>query len=413
MLAQDGAAAYGFSIWEDRWTSVTLQAPYTTGGGNVASAWATDGSRVYGYGGIGQLGTITEFPDFYRATTLGCLFRLEVSGEPSSPLIIGFSFAPASIPVPPYGTLLIDPSTLGILAQAAIPGERGLQPDHADSDRSELERSHALPSGRDHRPVRALPDELGLSDDLLRHPTMTASRFFSLCVIGIVVLGCCWALWAFAPPTDFSSAGGGDPAPCSKAAFDFESMAVGSTPAGFTPTFTGEGLPSAWTVTSDSSAPSGSKVLVQSSRDEVGFHFPLCINDTITAKDVALSVRFKTVGGRMNRSGGLVFRWQDKDHFYVTRFNSLEDNVNFYQYDQPGHRNLITGAYHLIITEEEWHTLRVEARGTHFKVWYDGKLQYELEDNGIQDAGKVGLWTKSDSVTYFDDFTVENFDEQK
>ena len=236
---------------------------------------------------------------------------------------------------------------------------------------------------------------------------MTRFKVFWLGMFTIIVLACCWA---FSPP--LGAVTGGPPIAIARLAVDFES-APGTTPPGFVPTLTGEGLPSTWTVTSDSTAPSGTRVLVQSSRDDNGFRFPLCIHEGFVAKDVALSVRFKTVGGRMNRSGGLVFRWQDEDHYYLTRFNSLEDNVNFYEYDRPGHRTLETGAYHLVILEEEWHTLRVEARGSHFKVWYDGKLQYELDDGGIAAAGKVGLWTKSDSVTYFDDFTVENLDERK
>jgi hypothetical protein len=229
----------------------------------------------------------------------------------------------------------------------------------------------------------------------------------------LVTAGLGWCFWTVGVPRRLQVRPPGAVEVGRKLVVDFESMPVGSAPAGFTTTFTGEGLPSAWNVTSDSTAPSGTRVLVQSSRDENGFHFPLCLDESILAKDVALSVRFKTVGGRMNRSGGLVFRFQDEDHYYLARFNSLEDNVNVYHYDAPGHRTLLTGAYHLLITEEEWHTLRVEARGTRIKVWYDGKLRYELEHAGIQQAGKVGLWTKSDSVTYFDDLTVENLDEQK
>lgn len=194
---------------------------------------------------------------------------------------------------------------------------------------------------------------------------------------------------------------------------DFESMPLGAAPAGFTTTVTGEGVPSTWTVTSDATAPSETRALVQSSRDDHGFHFPLCILDATVARDVGVSVRFKTVGGVMNRSGGIVLRFQDPAHYYVARFNSLEDNVGFYEYDGPGHRTLKTHAPHLRILEEEWHTLRVEARGARFKVWYDGRLLYEIEDHGIQTAGKVGLWTKSDSVTYFDDLKIENLDEQK
>lgn len=193
---------------------------------------------------------------------------------------------------------------------------------------------------------------------------------------------------------------------------DFEEMEPAHPPRGFTTALTGAGVPAAWVVVPDSSAPSGRQVLAQASRDLTSFHFPLCILDGVDAKDVAVSVRWKTIGGRMNRSGGIVTRFQDPDHFYLVRFNSLEDNVNLYAYHTPGARQQITGSYHLNLTEESWHTLRVEVRGTRFRAWYDGALQFDAEDATIRAAGKVGLWTKSDSVTYFDDFTVEILDEE-
>ncbi|MBI3818491.1 MAG: hypothetical protein HY286_07365 [Planctomycetes bacterium] len=194
---------------------------------------------------------------------------------------------------------------------------------------------------------------------------------------------------------------------------DFDDMQVGHPPAGFQTFVTGGGVPPAWSVSCDSSAPNGANVLVQSSRDDSGFHFPICIFNDVTARDVAVSVRWKSTAGRMNRSGGIVTRFQDVDHYYLVRFNSLEDNVNLYCYDAPGRRNLITGACHLILAEEEWHTLRVEWRGEKIKVWHDGVFQYEAADATIRAPGRVGLWTKSDSITYFDHLTIENLDAGK
>lgn len=192
---------------------------------------------------------------------------------------------------------------------------------------------------------------------------------------------------------------------------DFDSMAAAQPPVGFIQAVTGQGIPPAWVVTNDSTAPSGNRVLLQASRDETSFHFPLCLADGFGARDVAASVRWKTSGGRMNRSGGLVLRVQDVDHYYCVRFNSLEDNIVLYCYEKPGTRRAIAGAFHLYLTEEEWHTLRVEARGKHFTVWYDGVLQFEAEDDGILAAGGAGLWSKSDSLTLFDDFEVERLDD--
>jgi hypothetical protein len=121
VLAHDGSSAYGFNIWDDQWTSVPLQAPYLNGAGQVQAAWVTDGIGTYAYGGFGQTAMISEFPDFYRVTTLGSRFMLEVAGEPGASMLLAISAAGASIPVPPFGTLLLDPASLGFLAQAAIP----------------------------------------------------------------------------------------------------------------------------------------------------------------------------------------------------------------------------------------------------------------------------------------------------
>src|SRR5262249_45231845 len=120
VIAQDGSNVWGFSIWDDRWTSVALQGSWSAGGGQVESGWASDGSRVYGYGGVGQASAITEFPDFYRVSTQGSLFRVEVTGEPGSPMLLGVSLAGASIPTP-YGLLLIDPASMLLVADTPIP----------------------------------------------------------------------------------------------------------------------------------------------------------------------------------------------------------------------------------------------------------------------------------------------------
>jgi hypothetical protein len=120
ILAQDGAAAYAFNLWSDQWSIQPLAAPYSNGGGQVTAAWVTDGINVHPYAGLGQLNTINEFPDFYRVPSLGSLLRLEVAGEPGAPSVMAFALAPGFVPLP-FGTLLIDPATLGLLVQAAIP----------------------------------------------------------------------------------------------------------------------------------------------------------------------------------------------------------------------------------------------------------------------------------------------------
>ena len=120
VLAQDGVAAYGFNLWSDVWSTQPLQAPYSTGAGQVEAAYVTDGVNLYAYAGVGQLSTTAEFPDFYRAPTLGSRFQLEAAGEPGSQVFIGVALAAGSVPLP-FGTLLLDPASLAILAQVAIP----------------------------------------------------------------------------------------------------------------------------------------------------------------------------------------------------------------------------------------------------------------------------------------------------
>ncbi len=120
ILAQDGAHVYGFNLWSDEWASQTLQGPYVAGSAQVESAYASDGARIYAYAGLGQMNTLAEFPDFYRVPTLGSLFRFEVAGEPGAAAIIGLALGPAEIPIA-FGTLLLDPASLSILAQASVP----------------------------------------------------------------------------------------------------------------------------------------------------------------------------------------------------------------------------------------------------------------------------------------------------
>ena len=113
----------------------------------------------------------------------------------------------------------------------------------------------------------------------------------------------------------------------------------GQLPAGFRIVRTGKGAPAAWSVVEDSSVPSG-KVLAQTSTDQTDYRFPLAVYDGITAKDVEVSVRFKAVGGRIDRAGGIAVRLADPDNYYVLRANALEDNVNFYHVVRGSRRQI-------------------------------------------------------------------------
>jgi hypothetical protein len=177
----------------------------------------------------------------------------------------------------------------------------------------------------------------------------------------------------------------------------------GQLPAGFRTGRTGKGAPAAWSVVEDSSVPSG-KVLAQTSTDQTDYRFPLAIYDGITAKDVEVSVRFKAVGGRIDRAGGIAVRLADPDNYYVLRANALEDNVNFYHVVR-GSRRQISGA-NVKVPSDQWHTLSLRAVGDQFTIDFNDRTLFTATDRTFSNSGKVGLWTKADSVTWFDTLTM-------
>jgi len=186
--------------------------------------------------------------------------------------------------------------------------------------------------------------------------------------------------------------------------YSFDSDPVGAMPAKFHSARTGKGAESKWVVTADSAAPSKPNVVAQTSADTTDYRFPLLIADEGSFKDLELSVRFKAVSGEVDRAGGLVFRLKDANNYYIVRANALEDNYRLYHVIN-GSRRQFAGA-NFKVTAGEWHELRVEAVGNKFICYYDGAKKIEATDDTFKDAGKVGLWTKADSVTYFDDLKV-------
>ncbi len=107
----------------------------------------------------------------------------------------------------------------------------------------------------------------------------------------------------------------------------------------------------------------------------------------------------------MDQAAGLVFRYQDENNYYVTRANALENNVRLYKVVK-GHRQQVA-TWSGPVKTDLWHELRVEAESDHFKVYWDGQKALDAHDQTFKDVGKVGLWTKADSVTEFDDLRVE------
>jgi len=179
--------------------------------------------------------------------------------------------------------------------------------------------------------------------------------------------------------------------------FSFDRDAAGVLPAGWRAGVTGRGSPK-WSVEQDASAPSKPNVLRQSGSGT----FPWCVRPEVSLADGYVEVRFKPLTGREDQAGGVVWRWKDGDDYYVARANALENNVSLY-YTAGGRRNTIKYV-DAPVPGNVWHALRVEFAGKRIRVILDGKQYIEMDDDHISGPGAVGVWTKADSVTSFDDF---------
>ena len=183
---------------------------------------------------------------------------------------------------------------------------------------------------------------------------------------------------------------------------DFEGDTVGSVPKGWTVAKTGAGEGSVWKVTEDATAPKGAKVLAQTA-ESPGSMFNLCVADGTSFKDVQVSVAFKAVKGANDQGGGIVWRYTDANNYYVARYNPLEDNYRLYHVIN-GKRTQFGGKEKLKVKDGEWHTLMIKMVGDTITCSLNGKVEIEAKDSTYAKPGQVGLWTKADAQTYFDDF---------
>ena len=185
---------------------------------------------------------------------------------------------------------------------------------------------------------------------------------------------------------------------------DFESDSVGAPPSGFEFARTGGGAEGKWIVRSEKGADKN-HVLVQESADPTDYRFPIAVLKDVAAKDVTLSVRARPLSGQVDQGFGLVWRYKDANNYYITRCNADEDNCTIYHTVNGSRRAFLNQG--VKVAKNAWHTLKLEATGDHFVVWYDDKKVLDAKDGTFKDAGKVGLWTKADSVIEFDDLAVE------
>jgi hypothetical protein len=181
-------------------------------------------------------------------------------------------------------------------------------------------------------------------------------------------------------------------------------MDVGAVPTDFKFALTGQGSPGKWTVVGDQTS-IADRVIEQSSTDQTDYRFPLAIFEPIVSRNIHVSVRFKPVAGRIDRAGGIAVRVLDGDNYYVVRANALEDNVRFYRVVK-GRREQI-GGMDTKVASNEWHALGLKAEGERFTIEFNGKTLFTTSDGTFAGAGRVALWTKSDSVTRFDQIAID------
>jgi hypothetical protein len=189
--------------------------------------------------------------------------------------------------------------------------------------------------------------------------------------------------------------------------FNFEEFPTGQLPAGWSQYYTGNGGTD-WKVVDDN----GNKVMAQLYSDNPNGHFNVAVIDNLTAKDLTLTVRLKGVTGNHDQGGGFVWRFIDKNNYYIVRANPLENNVVLYKMENGKRTDLPlvdkgrTYGVDVPPLGNDWINLKLIVKGDLFTVYLNDKELFKVQDSTFTEAGKVGFWTKADAVTYFDDFEI-------
>jgi hypothetical protein len=177
-----------------------------------------------------------------------------------------------------------------------------------------------------------------------------------------------------------------------KRTWDFESDEPGKIAKGFSSEV------GRWVVAEDGK----NRVLAQKAESDDDT-FNVALIEGTSYKDIDLSVRLKSVAGKNDQGGGLVWRAKDAKNYYIARYNPLEDNFRVYKVE-AGKRTMFESAK--VPGNNEWHTLRITMKGSKITCYLDGKKHLEAEDSTFPEAGRIGLWSKADAQSYFDDLTV-------
>jgi hypothetical protein len=179
----------------------------------------------------------------------------------------------------------------------------------------------------------------------------------------------------------------------------FAGEKIGAIPATFETALTGQGNPGRWEIVEDGTA-DGGRTLAQLNAETTDYHFPLAIYRQATGTDVEVTIHFKPISGRVDQAGGVVVRYIDADNYYLTRANALENNVTFYRVVKGSRQQIASAAVQ--VASGQWHTLTLKAEAERFTVNLDGKPLITASDRTFTGPGRIGFWTKADSVTRFD-----------
>jgi hypothetical protein len=167
---------------------------------------------------------------------------------------------------------------------------------------------------------------------------------------------------------------------------------------------TGNGKPGEWSIIKNETA----QVLAQVGPDRTDNRFPLAVYRSFSGRDVDVTIRFMPVSGSVDQAGGVVIRLTSPDDYYIARANALENNVRFYRV-VAGRREMIAGA-DTTVSARAWHTLGIVANKDRFTISFDGHELFAATDGTFPEAGRVGLWTKADSITWFESIDIKSLD---
>jgi len=185
----------------------------------------------------------------------------------------------------------------------------------------------------------------------------------------------------------------------------FAKADAGKLPTGWKAEKTGKGEGSIWKVVEDETSPSRTGYVLAQTAESPGALFNLCVAEDTTYKNGAIHVQFKAMRGEKDQGGGIVWRYQDNNNHYIARMNPLEDNFRVYKV-VAGKRMQLQTREDLKVKAGEWRKLKIEMDGDHIQCYLDGEKYLDARDNTFPDAGKVGLWTKADAQTYFDELKI-------